>query len=157
MVTPGVIETLVRTLQRRRMAELPALADAEDLVALNATVDGRLVAVSARGSRRNGLPDLRARVHLHEAGGDWRAVALTDVTIVPNEVDLLPDGSLLLVQSGCVRRPFEPVPHNAQVLNASGQALRSFRIGDGVRHPSRAAWPLDGRPLMAPDRDRRRQ
>ncbi|MFJ8582372.1 hypothetical protein [Micromonospora sp. NPDC093277] len=50
------------------MAKLPALSDAEDLVALNATVDGRLVAVSASGSRRNGLPGLRVRVHLHEAG-----------------------------------------------------------------------------------------
>jgi hypothetical protein len=26
------------------------------------------------------------------------------------------------------------VPDNAQVFNASGQALRSFRIGDGVEH-----------------------
>ncbi|MDI6098823.1 hypothetical protein QLQ12_09450 [Actinoplanes sp. NEAU-A12] len=116
------------------MAKLPALNDAEHLVALNATVDGRLVAVSACGSRRSRLPDLRVRVHLHEAGDDWRPVELTGVTITPDEVDLLPDGSLLLVQSRCVRRPFEPVPDNAQVFSASGQALRSFRVGDGVEH-----------------------
>ncbi|WP_238006318.1 hypothetical protein KZZ52_36140 [Dactylosporangium sp. AC04546] len=134
MFDSGVMDTLVRTLQCRRMAKLPTLTDAEDLVALNATVDGRLIAVSARGSRRDGLPDLRVRVHLHEAGGDWRAVILTDVTIVPNKVDLLPDGSFLLVQSRCVHRSFKPVPDNAQVFNASGQALRSFRIGDGVEH-----------------------
>lgn len=125
---------MVRTLQCRRMAKLPALTEAEELVALNATVDGRLVAASAHGSRRNGLPGLRVRVHLHEAGDDWRPVALTGVTIAPNRVDLLPDGNFLLVQSRCVRRPFEPVPDNAQVFNASGQALRSFRIGDGVEH-----------------------
>jgi hypothetical protein len=49
----------VRTLQCRRMAKLPALNDGEDLVALSATVDGRLAAVSASGSRRSRLPDLR--------------------------------------------------------------------------------------------------
>ena len=124
----------MRTLQCRRMAKLPALTDAEDLVALNATVDGRLVAVSARGSRRNRLSELRVRVHLHDAGDEWRPVTLTGVTIVPDRVDLLPDGNFLLVQSRCVRRPFEPAPVNAQVFNASGQALRSFRIGDGVHH-----------------------
>src|SRR4051794_29026010 len=128
MVDPGVMETLVRALRCRRMARLPALTGAEDLVALNATVNGRLVAVSARGTRRNALSDLRVRVHLHEAGDGWRVVALTEVTITPNKVDLLPDGSFLLVQSRCVRRPFEPVPDNAQVFSASGQALRSFRI-----------------------------
>jgi hypothetical protein len=128
------LKTLVRTLQCRRIATLPALNDAEDLVALNATVDGRPVAVSASGSRRSRLFDLRVRVHLHDAGDDWRSVELAGVTIVPNKVDLLPDGSLLLVQSRCVRRPFEPVPANAQVFSAAGQALRSFRIGDGVEH-----------------------
>lgn len=97
------MEDLVRTLQCRRMAKLPALNDSEDLVALNATVDGRLVAVSASGSRRSRLPDLRVRVHLHEPGDGWRAVELTGVTIEPNKVDLLPDGSPLLVQARCVR------------------------------------------------------
>jgi len=124
----------MRTLQCRRMAKLPALNEGEDLVALNATVDGRLIAVSASGSQRGRLPDLRVRVHLHEAGDHWRPVQLTGVTIAPNKVDLLPDGSLLLAQSRCIRRPFEPVPDNAQVFSASGQALRSFRIGDGVGH-----------------------
>ncbi|GAA2534488.1 hypothetical protein [Winogradskya humida] len=33
-----------------------------------------------------------------------------------------------------LRRPFEPVPDNAQVFSASGRALRSFRVGDGVAH-----------------------
>jgi hypothetical protein len=110
------------------------LVDAEDLVALNATVDGRLIAVSAHGSRRNGLSVPQVRVHLHEAGDDWRPVTLTGVTIVPNKVDLLPDGKFLLAHSRTVRRPFEPVPDNAQVFDASGQALRSFQIGDGVGH-----------------------
>jgi hypothetical protein len=54
------------------------------------------------------------------------------VTIAPSKVDLLPDGSLLLAQSRYSRRPFEP--DNAQVFSGSGQALRSFRIGDGVAH-----------------------
>ncbi|GAA4608899.1 hypothetical protein BJY16_007066 [Actinoplanes octamycinicus] len=115
------------------MARLPALNDSEDLVALNATVDGRLVAVSASGSRRTPLSSLRVRAHLHD-GDDWRPVELDGPTVVPNKVDLLPDGSLLLVQSRCVRRPFEPVPDNAQIFSASGKALRSFRIGDGVEH-----------------------
>ncbi|MBB3101625.1 hypothetical protein FHR83_009356 [Actinoplanes campanulatus] len=115
------------------MAKLPALNDVEELVALNATVDGRLVAVSASGSLRNRLTGLRVRIHLHTAGDDWLPVELTGVTIVPNKVDLLADGSLLLVQSRTVRRPFEPVPDNAQVFSASGHALRSFRVGDGVQ------------------------
>jgi hypothetical protein len=116
------------------MAKLPELNDTEDLVALNATVDGRLVAVSASGSQCSRLPDLRARVHLYQADDGWRSVDLGGVTTAPNKVDLLADGSFLLVQSRCVRRPFEPVPDNAQVFSASGQALRSFRIGDGVSH-----------------------
>lgn len=124
----------MRTLPCRRTANLPTLGEGEELVALNATVDGRLVAVSAHGSGHRWLSDLRIRVHLHEAGKDWRPVALTGVTITPDKVDVLPDGSVLLVQSRCVRRPFVPVRDNAQVFDASGQALRSFKIGDGVQH-----------------------
>ncbi|WP_052163979.1 hypothetical protein [Actinoplanes utahensis] len=116
------------------MARLPALEDTEELVALNATVDGRLVAVSERGSRENRLASPRVRVHLHESGDDWRPVTLTGVTMRPSKVDLLPDGDILLVQSRTVRRPFEPTPDGAQVFDASGQASRSFRIGDGVTH-----------------------
>ncbi|GIE76469.1 hypothetical protein Aph02nite_24190 [Actinoplanes philippinensis] len=124
----------MRTLQCRRMAKLPVLNAVEELVALNATVDGRLVAVSASGGRRGRLPDLRVRVHLHEAGDDWRSMELTGVTVAPTEVGLLADGSLLLVQGRSVRRPFEPAQHNAQVFSPSGKALRSFRVGDGVEH-----------------------
>jgi hypothetical protein len=46
-------------------------------------------------------------------------VELTGVTIAPNKVDLLSDGSFLLVESRCIRRPFEPVPDNAQVFSPS--------------------------------------
>lgn len=73
--TWGRMTTLVRTLQCRRMAKLPELNDTEDLVALNATVDGRLVAVSVSGSQRGKLPGLRVRVHLHDVHG-WRSVEL---------------------------------------------------------------------------------
>jgi hypothetical protein len=124
------------------MAKLPDLTGAETLVALNATVDGRLVAVSASGNRSNKLPGLRIRVHLHETGDGWRATTLTGMTKVPNKVELLPDGNFLLVQSGSVRRPFEPVPDNAHVFNAAGQALRSFRIGGGIGHHIATCYAL---------------
>jgi hypothetical protein len=82
---------------------------------------------------RESMPTIEGALR-NDAGDDWRPVELTGVTITPNKVDLLPDGNLLLVESRSIRRPFEPVRDNAQVFNASGQALRSFRIGDGVEH-----------------------
>jgi hypothetical protein len=116
------------------MADLPALADGEDLVALNVTVGGRLIALSAQGDRRNRLKGPEVRAHLHEAGDGWRSVALTGVTVLPSKVELLPDGHFLLARSRSAPRPSGPAPDNAQVFDPAGRALRSFRLGDGIRH-----------------------
>jgi hypothetical protein len=121
-------------LHGRRTAELPPLTDGEDLVALNATVNGRLIAVSEHSGRRNRMRDVPARIHLHDTGPGWRQVPLTGVTVTPSRVDLLPGGEFLLVQSRCIRRPYKSAQDNAQVFDTSGQPLRSFRLGDGINH-----------------------
>src|SRR5690349_10635234 len=118
----------MRTLRCRRMADLPALADGEDLVALNVTVGGRLIALSTQGDRHNRLKDPEVRAHLHEAGDGWRSVALTGVTVLPSKVELLPDGHFLLARSRSAPRPSGPAPDNAQVFDPAGRALRSFRL-----------------------------
>src|SRR5690349_20924779 len=124
----------MRTLQCRRLAGLPVLADGEVLAAMSATVDGRLIAVSVRGDRHDRLRGQQVRVHLHEAGDDWRPVTLTGATVTPSHVALLPGGEFLVVQARTERRPFEPVPDNAQVFDATGRTLRTFALGDGIQH-----------------------
>jgi hypothetical protein len=125
---------MMRTLTCRRGVDLPALPDGENLVALNATVDGRLVAVSEQLGRRNRLRDSQVTVHLHDSGHGWRRVPLTGVTVTPSRVDLLAGGEFLLAQASSVPRPYEAAPDNAQVFDATGQPVRSFRLGHGIQH-----------------------
>lgn len=108
------------------MAALPVLADGEEITALNVTVDGRPVVVS--------MCDGRARAHVHEPGSGWRAVMLGGVTGRPCDVDLLPDGEIVVVLGGSAPEPFQPPRDNTQVFDADGRVLRSFRLGRAVGH-----------------------
>ncbi|WP_033338784.1 hypothetical protein [Catenuloplanes japonicus] len=122
---------MMRTLRCHRRVALPASPEGEELVALNATVHGELVAVSAPSAR---LREPRARVHLHSAADGWREIPLDGVTIAPSRVDLLPGAELLLAQSRCITPPFQAPRENAQVFDDAGRPLRAFRLGDGIGH-----------------------
>ncbi|MEV0136209.1 hypothetical protein AB0H83_48250 [Dactylosporangium sp. NPDC050688] len=125
---------MMRTLRCRRRAELPPLNDGEDLAALNATVNGELVAASTPSNQPNQLRGRQARIHLYEQTHGWHQVALVGLTIDPSRVDLLPGTGYLLAQSRCIPRPYEPTNDNAQVFDGSGRPIRSFKLGDGIAH-----------------------
>lgn len=58
-------------------------------------------------------------------------VELTNVPLIPTEVDLFSDGTILIVQSRC----FKDGPHverNARRYNPNGQLIDAFTLGDGI-------------------------
>ncbi|ARK32622.1 hypothetical protein BkAM31D_23625 [Halalkalibacter krulwichiae] len=58
-------------------------------------------------------------------------VELKNVSLIPTAVDLFSDGSLLLVQSRCLKDG-SSVERNARRYNRNGQLISAFTLGDGI-------------------------
>ena len=58
-------------------------------------------------------------------------VELKNVPLMPTEVDLFSDGSLLIVQGRCLKDG-KYIERNARIYNINGQLIEAFTLGDGI-------------------------
>lgn len=63
--------------------------------------------------------------------GRIETVELKNVPLIPTEVDIFSDGTLLLVQSRCLKEGTS-IERNARRYNPSGQLIDAFTLGDGI-------------------------
>ena len=65
-------------------------------------------------------------------GGRIETVELKDVPLIPTEVDLFSDGTLLIVQGRCLKEG-EYIEKNARRYDRSGRLIDAFTLGDGIQ------------------------
>lgn len=58
-------------------------------------------------------------------------VVLKNTPLIPTEIDLFSDGSLLIVQGRCLKDG-EYIERNARIYNPNGQLIKAFTLGDGI-------------------------
>ena len=58
---------------------------------------------------------------------------LKNVPIMPSIADLFSDGTLLIVQSRCLKDG-DNIERNARRYNTNGQLIEAFTLGDGISH-----------------------
>lgn len=58
-------------------------------------------------------------------------IELKSVPLIPTEVDLFSDGTLLIVQSCCWKDGTD-IERNARRYNRNGQLISAFSLGDGI-------------------------
>lgn len=63
--------------------------------------------------------------------GSIKTVELRNVPLIPTEVDMFSDGTLLLVQSRCLKDG-KYIERNARRYNPNGQLIEAFSLGDGI-------------------------
>ncbi|SDY00931.1 hypothetical protein SAMN05421736_101130 [Evansella caseinilytica] len=63
--------------------------------------------------------------------GRIKTVELKNVRLLPTDVDLFSDGSLLIVQSRCDKEG-SYIERNARRYNPNGQLIDAFTLGDGI-------------------------
>ena len=66
-------------------------------------------------------------------GGRIETVELKNVPLIPTEVDLFSDGTLLIVQSRCLKDGTY-IERNARRYNINGQLIEAFMLGDGINN-----------------------
>jgi hypothetical protein len=64
-------------------------------------------------------------------GGSINTVELRNVPLIPTEVDLFSDGTLLIVQGRCLKDG-KYIERNARRYNPNGQLISAFTLGDGI-------------------------
>lgn len=64
-------------------------------------------------------------------GRSIETVILRNVPLIPTEVDLFSDGTLLIVQSRCLKDG-NYIERNARRYNTNGQLIDAFTLGDGI-------------------------
>lgn len=62
-----------------------------------------------------------------------KTIELKDVSLIPTEVDLFSDGTLLIVQSRCLKKG-KYIEKNAQRYHPNGQLVKEFSLGDGIEN-----------------------
>lgn len=60
-------------------------------------------------------------------------VELKNVPLMPSKADLFSDGTLLIVQSRCLKDG-DNIERNARRYNTNGQLIEAFTLGDGISH-----------------------
>lgn len=65
--------------------------------------------------------------------GNIETVELKNVPLIPTEVDLFSDGTILIVQSRCLKDGTY-TERNARRYNSNGQLIEAFTLGDGISH-----------------------
>ena len=60
-------------------------------------------------------------------------VELKNVPLIPTEVDIFSDGTLLIVQGRCLKDG-NYIERNARRYNPNGQLIEAFTLGDGIEH-----------------------
>lgn len=60
-----------------------------------------------------------------------QTIELKDVPLIPTEIDLFTDGSLLIVQGRCVKNG-DYIEKNARRYSPNGELLDEFTLGDGI-------------------------
>lgn len=60
-------------------------------------------------------------------------IELKNVPLIPTEIDLFSDGSLLIVQSRCLKDG-KYIERNARRYNPGGQFIEAFTLGDGIEN-----------------------
>ncbi|MFS0647431.1 hypothetical protein AB1L08_21320 [Siminovitchia sp. 179-K 8D1 HS] len=105
------------------------------------TRDGTLLLIES-GLEESGLEELdffQRPVAKHNwtirmiNGENIETVELQKVPLIPTEVDLFSDGSLLLVQSRCLKDG-KYMERNARRYNPNGQLIEAFPLGDGIEN-----------------------
>ncbi|HWO95265.1 MAG TPA: hypothetical protein VNM45_02770 [Bacillus sp. (in: firmicutes)] len=66
-------------------------------------------------------------------GKSIETVKLKNVPLVPTAVDLFSDGTILIVQSRCLKDG-QCIEQNARRYNRNGQLIEAFTLGDGIEH-----------------------
>lgn len=66
-------------------------------------------------------------------GNSVETVELKNVPLIPTEVDLFSDGTLLIVQGRCLKDGTY-IERNARSYNKNGQLIEAFTLGDGIEH-----------------------
>ncbi|WP_338472883.1 hypothetical protein R4Z10_09240 [Niallia sp. XMNu-256] len=64
-------------------------------------------------------------------GETIETINLKNVPLIPSEVDVFSDGSLLIVQSRC-RKDGHYIERNARRYNSNGELIEAFTLGDGI-------------------------
>ncbi|WP_186579517.1 hypothetical protein [Aquibacillus kalidii] len=62
-----------------------------------------------------------------------KSVRLKNVPLVPTEVDMFSDGTILIVQVRC-SKDGNDIERNARRYNPNGQLIEAFTLGDGIEH-----------------------
>lgn len=60
-------------------------------------------------------------------------IELKNLSLIPTEIDLFSDGSILIVQSRCLKDG-RYIEKNAGRYNPNGQLIEAFTLGDGIEH-----------------------
>lgn len=58
-------------------------------------------------------------------------INLNNVPLIPTEIDLFSDGTLLIVQGRCLKEG-KKIERNARRYNVNGQLIEAFTLGDGI-------------------------
>ena len=66
-------------------------------------------------------------------GESIETVELKNVRLIPTEIDVFTDGTLLIVQSRCLKEG-NVIERNARRYNRNGQLIEAFTLGDGISH-----------------------
>ena len=66
-------------------------------------------------------------------GEKIETVELKNVPLIPTEIDLFSDGTLLLVQGRCLKEG-NYIERNARRYNPNGHLIDAFTLGDGISH-----------------------
>lgn len=66
-------------------------------------------------------------------GNSIETIELKNVPLIPTEVDLFSDGTLLIVQGRCLKDGTY-IERNARRYNPNGQLIDAYTLGDGIEH-----------------------
>src|SRR5690625_4702538 len=60
-------------------------------------------------------------------------IELKNVPLIPTEIDMFSDGTILIVQGRCLKDG-KYIERNARRYNPNGQLIDAFTLGDGIEH-----------------------
>ncbi|WP_227521547.1 hypothetical protein [Bacillus alkalisoli] len=100
------------------------------------TRDGTLLLIESDSKE---LDFFERPVHKHNwtiqmiKGESVETVELKNVPLIPTEIDVYSDGTLLIVQGRCLKEG-NAIERNARRYNPNGQLIEAFTLGDGISH-----------------------